>query len=716
MAKLFKILGIVIGVVLLLVVAASVILPLVVDPNDFKGEIVNQVKQQTGRELKIDGDLNLSLFPWLGVQMDGVELSNAKGFGKQPFVSVKHAAVRVKLKPLLDRRLEVDTISLDGVTINLARNKSGTSNWDDLAQATKGKTKADKEKKQDKTGLDTSIAGFSIGGVDIKDARISWDDSQSGQKYEISQFNLSSGAIVPGSPVVLNMDMVLDSKEPAVQAKVALGGTVLLDEAKGVLKIGDLKLTLDADGAALPNGRFKADITTALTLSLDGKLLSLQNLKVKSGDLDLKGEIKGTNLGTASQVFNGNLKLAEFNLREWMASQGMALPATSDPKALGRLAASVNLVSKGTSTNLNKLAIQLDDTRISGNATLRGGATAFKLKLDSINLDRYMPTGSGTGGSGKSQNGGSRKASGAEQLFPVASLRKLDLNGSVDVGRLTINKLLVEKVLFTVKAKNGLLQTTQKVGGFYQGSYNGSVNINVKGKSPRVDISSTLSKVNLGPLIKTLAGEDRLSGQGFFKANLRAGGNSVDSLKSSLNGKLNFKFLKGAVKGINLANELRKAKGFLSGKPVAESSGPVQTDFSKITASGVVKKGVIHNSDLKALSPFLRVNGKGTVNLVSEKVNYTAEVFIVETSKGQGGHELASLEELKRKKIGVPVRFTGPLAAPKWEVQWKKVLLDMKKDELKSAAKKLLKLEGESEGDSGSIKDKLKEKLLKKLF
>jgi len=64
MAKLFKILGIFIGVVLLLVVAASVILPLVVDPNDFKGEIVKQVKEETGRDLKIAGDLNLSVFPW----------------------------------------------------------------------------------------------------------------------------------------------------------------------------------------------------------------------------------------------------------------------------------------------------------------------------------------------------------------------------------------------------------------------------------------------------------------------------------------------------------------------------------------------------------------------------------------------------------------------------------------------------------------------------
>ncbi|MCP4995270.1 MAG: AsmA family protein, partial [Gammaproteobacteria bacterium] len=369
------------------------------------------------------------------------------------------------------------------------------------------------------------------------------------------------------------------------------------------------------------------------------------------------------------------------------------------------------------STNLNKLTILLDDTKVTGNAITRGSAAAFKLNVDAINLDRYMSPGkSGKEQVSKSGGSGAKSKSGAEQLFPVATLRTLNLNGSVSVGSVTTNGMLAEKLLLTIKAKNGLLQTSQKVGAFHQGSYSGSVNLNVKGKSPSVSISSNLSKVQMGSLVKKLAGEDRLSGQGLFRANLNASGNSVASLKRTLNGKLNFKFLEGAIKGINLAAELRKAKGLLSGKPVAASSGPEQTDFSQITGSAVVKRGVIHNSDLKALSPFLRVTGKGAVNLVTESLDYTAKVFIVGTSKGQGGHDLGALDELKRKKIGVPVRFTGPLAAPKWEVQWQKILLNLQKEELKSAAEKLLKGDKDDGEDSGSVKDRLKKGLLKKLF
>ena len=716
MGKLFKIIGIFIAAVLLLVVAASIILPMIISPNDFKGEIVKRVQQQTGRDLKIDGDLSLSVFPWLGINIEGVELSNAKGFGAQPFAAIKHAAVRVKLMPLLSSKLEVDTIGLDGVTLNLAKNKNGVSNWDDLAKGGDDGSSSGAVQNGHEEGSGAGFEMFSIGGVDIKDSRVSWVDQQSGQKYEISEFNLSSGAIASGSPVALHMGMVLQSKEPALNARVALDGSVELDNAKGLLQIADLKLTLDTSGAALPNGSLKAQINTALQLALDGSSLTLQNLKVSSGNLNLVGNIKGTGLNSETPTFNGKLSLAEFNLRDWMASQGMALPEVTDPKAFGRLAASLNLSSKGQSTNLDNLNVQFDDSKITGSAVMRGGATTFKLDVDAIDLDRYISRDKAGTGQDATNTAGTKGVAGDEQLFPLDTMRALDLNGSLHIGRLTVNKLLSEGVLVTVTANNGLIQTKQKVSKFYQGSYSGSVDLNVKGGTPQINIDSALADVNLGPLLKQLSGQDRITGKGNFNATLSASGNSESQIRRSMNGKLNFKFLQGAIKGINLAEELRKAEAMLSGKSVTASKGPVQTDFSQITASGVIKNGVLNNSDLQALSPFLRVTGEGAINLVTETLDYTAKVFIVGTPKGQGGEDLAALEELKRNKIGVPVRFKGPLVAPKWQVKWDKVLLDSQKEQLKSKLEEKLLGDEKKDGKEESDKDKLKRKLFKKLI
>lgn len=709
MGKLFKVLGIFIGVVILLLAAAVVVLPMVVDPNDFKGEIVERFHKQTGRELKIAGDLDLSVFPWVGVQVDGVELSNAKGFGESPFASVKRAAVRVKLMPLLGKKLEVDTIELNGVALNLAKKSDGTSNWDDLAKGEKDETTADGEK----DGADAGLAGFSIGGIDIKDAQISWDDRQAGQQIGIKGFNLNSGAIVPGKPVKVSMGMQLQSKDPAINARIGLDGIIELHQANQQLNVRGLKVTMDADGAALPKGELKAELMSDLLLALDGRAFALLNLKVRSGSLDLSGEIKGAKLNTDTPQFSGNIAIAEFNPRDWMTSQGMEPPAMSDPKALSKFAATLSLGSSGMSTKINKLAIQLDDTKINGNATIQGKAVAFKVDVDAIDMDRYLPGGQGKNGSGA---GGKESAgSSNEQLLPVDTIRSLDMSGTVNIAQLTVNKMLAKNVQLTLKARNGLLQTTQKIGAFSGGSYNGTVDINAGGKTPSLKLTSKLAGVQLESLVKQLSGEDRINGEGNFDANLTASGNDINSLKRTLNGTLKFNLLKGAIKGINLAAELRKAKAMFAGGSAPKSTGPVQTDFSQIKGSGVITKGVLSNKDLEALSPFLRVTGDGVVNLVKERLDYTATIFVVETSKGQGGHDLAGLEELERKKIGVPVRFTGPLASPKWQVKWDKVLLDSQKEELKSKLEEKLLGDEKKDGEEESSKDKLKRKLFKKL-
>jgi len=710
MGKLFKVLGIFIGVVVLLLAAAVVVLPMVVDPNDFKGEIVERFHEQTGRELKIAGDLNLSVFPWIGVQVDGVELSNAKGFGKSPFASVKRAAVRVKLMPLLGKKLEVDTIELNGVALNLAKKSDGTSNWDDLAKGKEKETAADK----DKDGGDVGLDGFSIGGVNIKDAQISWDDRQAGQQIGIKEFNLNSGAIVPGKPVKISMGMQLQSKDPAINARIGLDGIIELHQANQQLNVRGLKVTVDADGAALPKGELKVELVSDLLLALDGRAFALLNLKAKSGSLDLSGEIKGAKLNSDTPQFSGNIVIAEFNPRDWMISQGMEPPAMSDPKALSKFSATLGLGSSGMSTKINKLAIQLDDTKINGNATIQGKAVAFKVDVDAIDMDRYLPGGQSKNGSGA---GGKESAgSSNEQLLPVDAIRSLNMSGAVNIAQLTVNKMLAKNVQLTLKARNGLLQTTQKIGAFSGGSYNGTVDINAGGKTLSLKLTSKLAGVQLESLVKQLSGEDRINGEGNFDANLTASGNDINSLKRTLNGTLKFNLLKGAIKGINLAAELRKAKAMFSGKSAPKSTGPVQTDFSQIKGSGVITKGVLSNKDLEALSPFLRVTGDGVVNLVKERLDYTTTIFVVETSKGQGGQDLSGLEELERKKIGVPVRFTGPLASPKWQVKWDKVLLDSQKEELKSKLEEKLLGDEKKDGEEASGKDKLKKSLLRKII
>jgi AsmA protein len=689
MVRLIKILVWLLLIVVVLIGTAVVVAPLVLDPNDFKGDIITQVKERTGRDLKIDGDLKLSVFPWLGIEIGEVELGNAPGFGDQPFAAAKSAAVRVKLMPLLDKELVVDTIGVDGLVLNLAKAKDGHTNWDDLMAAEEpAAAKGAAEPGTEGGGL----AKLAIGGVDIQDGRISWDDRQTGEKYEISGLLLKSGAIEPGRPVALETGLTLKQAKPQLTAKLRLTGTVVLDEEAGRLIVSDLQAEVDATGEAIPRGNLRATLATALGLALDGSSVTLDRLNLTSGNLQLTGNLKGSDLG-GKPAFSGALKLTPFNLRGWLQSQGMTIPETADAGVLTRFGAETTLAARSGATELEKLSINLDDTHVTGGARLRGEAIGFDLNVDAIDLDRYLPpkreeqAGAGSGAAG----------GGDEELLPVETLRGLNLSGSLAIGRLVVNRLKAEDVRINVKAAGGQLHLDQRISRFYEGSYRGSTDVDVRSATPLVRSESALADIQAGPLLKDLNGSDRLSGKGRFNAKLNARGNSANSWKRTLAGNLDFRFENGAVKGINLAQTIRETKALFEGKPAPKSNEPVQTDFSELSGTGVIANGILTNRDLSAKSPYLRVNGAGTVNLVSEATDYDLRTVIVGTGKGQGGKELADLEG-----VTIPVHVSGRYSDPKYSVNWAEVLTSSQKAKLQEKLQEQLQgaLGGKSAGDN----------------
>ena len=94
----------------------------VFDPNEYKDNITQLVKEKTGRQLSIPGDISLSFVPWIGLDLGKVEISNAKGFGKQPFAEMGHLQVRAKFWALFKLKLEADTVVIEGLKLNLAKN------------------------------------------------------------------------------------------------------------------------------------------------------------------------------------------------------------------------------------------------------------------------------------------------------------------------------------------------------------------------------------------------------------------------------------------------------------------------------------------------------------------------------------------------------------------------------------------------------------------
>src|SRR4029077_6169219 len=159
---------------------------LFVNPNDFKGRIEKAVKDQTGRELHLPGDIKLSVFPWIALELGPVSLSNPTGFPAGPFIQVKHLALHVRLLPLLHKELNIGSIDIDGLDLRLLKNAQGKGNWEDFG----GK---------EAPAPAPAVSGSSIpalrdlSGVTIKDSRISYHDMVA------NGVNLSIGRVAAGA-------------------------------------------------------------------------------------------------------------------------------------------------------------------------------------------------------------------------------------------------------------------------------------------------------------------------------------------------------------------------------------------------------------------------------------------------------------------------------------------------------------------------------------
>jgi len=229
----------------------------------------------------------------------------------------------------------------------------------------------------------------------------------------------------------------------------------------------------------------------------------------------------------------------------------------------------------------------------------------------------------------------------------------------------------------------------------YEGSYSGATRLDVRGKTPLLTLDESLQGVQAGPLLKDLFGKERITGKAMMNAKLTLRGAIAAEMKQTLSGSAAFSFTDGAVKGVNIAKLLRDAQAILKGGVAAGPAGdePNQTDFSELSGTVTLANGVARNEDLSAKSPLLRVTGRGSADLVNERMDYLVNATVVATLEGQGGRGLEQL-----KGLTVPIRISGPFASLSYRPDVEAVVkgraqekLDEKKQELKQKLQEKLR-------------------------
>lgn len=684
--KLLKwIVGLVLGLVLLVVIAA-IAASYFIDEEALKKQVVTRFEAQIGHSLRIDGPLQLSFFPWVGVALGELVLGNAPGFAEQPLAMVRELDVKVGIMPLLEKRVAVDTVVLKGVALNLERNAQGQGNWESLAAGGKKDRKpAEKRPKKDDGEFMVELKG-----LELEDLDLHYIDRQSGAEHRLDDLAVRIGELVPGKVVPLEASMNLKSSAPAMTLAAALSTDLTYTGDYQRIDLSALALELDAKGEGLPGEGVKLKLAADVALDQAAGKLAVSDFSLSGLNVDVTGAVSISDLEGAPRV-EGKLALQQTNLKELLQLAGVVIE-TADPEALTQVSGDIRLVQQGASLMLKPLVMKLDDSTLEGHvevASFEGPVVRANLKLDAIDLDRYLPPASEAQKSPPAKENGDPGKKTEKPDF--TALRKLNLDANFHIGKLKVSNLKMDSVALKLRAKQGVINLDPAQAALYGGKFLGSSQLDVRKETPRIKSKEALSGIQVGPLLKDLTGEERLTGTGNVKIDIVTRGQDDVTIKRNLNGSLSFEFKDGAYKGFNIAHEIRKAQAAISGKTISDNE-PQETDFAELRASALIKQGVITNKDLYLASPVLRVNGEGDVDLVKEKVDYLVTTKIVGTLKGQGG---GSVEQLKG--VAVPVRIKGGLADPSLSVDMQAALkanaeqqLEEKTEELKGKARKKL--------------------------
>ncbi len=280
-------LKLIVGLVVLIIIAA-VAIPMFISADYLKGQLVAQVKQATGRTLTIKGKASVSIFPNIAVTVEDVTFGNPAGFQSPYFTHIGSLQVGAALKPLLHKELIITGITLDGATLNLEQNASGTTNWSFASPTADKPAKVSPEANKEASGGGKLI----INEVTIKNAAVNY------HKF---------GA----SPMQFALDKVdATVKMSGQNVAITLGNASLYGGSiKGTAKHnGDNSVAVDMDLSSVQieplmtalTGASKVKGTANVTVKVTGKGASqppIMNSLNGSGDIKITdGAIKGIDI------------------------------------------------------------------------------------------------------------------------------------------------------------------------------------------------------------------------------------------------------------------------------------------------------------------------------------------------------------------------------------------------------------------------------------
>jgi AsmA protein len=597
-----KTVGIALGALVGVVVLAAGLF-IVFFPKDLAArEAERRIEEATGRDLVLGNNIDISLWPALGFSVDNASLSNPQDFdsvarrggvdaAEAPFIAADRIVFAVKLLPLLRGAIEVRELIFEGAQVNMIAKQDGANNW----------TFPVEETAEDETTLED----LRLDDVRLTDGLISFQGAEG------------------GAPLVLE----------DVDASLALESLDAPARLQAALNFRGERLNIDG--------------TVGLPRAVLEKRETPMQAAVRSRPLN--AEFDGA-FNAATGALVGRIDANGDSLRRLMAWVGSPM---GEGGGFGAYRLSGQMARQGEATVLTDATLRLDDIDARGDLTMLTQANG-RLRVNGalnaarVDLNTYLPAPAQGGGEGGVQV----QNTWSQAPLDLSGLRALDADLTLSIGALRFQRMDFTNVALALKVANGAADARLTRISLYDGGGTARLIADGSGATPRIAVELNAQNIQAETLLRDAIGFDRIAGRGRLTASLIGTGGSQAAIMRSLRGSASFDFSDGQFKGVNLAQVARTVQAALSGQAVGAAAS---TDFAELSSSFTIAEGVMATDNLRMLNPYVRLDGRGLVNIGAQTIDMRIAPRAVNTIEGQGGDATIA-------GLGIPFRISGPWA------------------------------------------------------
>ncbi|WP_421902579.1 AsmA family protein [Maridesulfovibrio sp.] len=481
---------------------------------------------------------------------------------------------------------------------------------------------------------------------------------------------------IPKDLVGRKVDLKLSGSflEPQGAFKGRFNGGLLcsrFDPANVEIRDGKLEFSIGGKGVPV----IKKDLS--LVVSGSGAMksgdLKLNSFALKSGKMNLHGNVDARRLRSETASAKGVLKLPKVACSEFFDLFGVDKPETQDPDAFESVSLDSSFQLNGENLTFRVNKASLDEAEAEATfqvSDFKKPFLNFVIKGDRVDVDRFLPPDiMGAQPEKGSKESGFKEVQNfkfPEWQFPDKLLGAINASGKVECNYFRIFDFAGSRLSADVDMKDQVIGIHNMKGNFHEGNLAGKLDLGLKNGKVSLDTDIEVRKFQAGLFFADYVGRDCV--KGITDASLKLSGHSTANIDfvDTMTGGLAFKIVDGSYLFVATAE-----------KDIKEKKAPSPTRFSIMSGTVNGKDGKFHVGNYLLKTDYLTATAKGGFSFPDDSINLQVNADIIKLPNLYLKLVNAFLDAM----TGVNVAVTGKLSDPKVEVKglerWGDVLNDV---------------------------------------